>query len=118
MDSRELGIFGEEYTTSYLTDMGYRIIERNYRTRYGEIDIIAEQAETIVFVEVKSRRSRIYGEPREAVSLRKQQKLLRTAMIFLQEKHWEERACRFDVVEVVFLPNGLVKPYHIENAFS
>lgn len=118
MDSKELGHFGEAYTATHLADLGYRIIARNYRSRYGEIDIVAEQGDTVVFVEVKARRSRIYGEPKEAVGIRKQQKLIRTAMIFLQENNWEERACRFDVIEVVFLPNGTVRVEHIENAFS
>lgn len=118
MDNKELGQFGEEYTASYLADKGYRILTRNYRTRYGEIDIIAMQDDTVVFIEVKARRSRIYGEPKEAVSSRKQQRLITTALIYLQENKWEEKACRFDVVEVVFLANGTVKPHHIENAFS
>lgn len=118
MDNKELGQFGEDYTASYLSDIGYRVVARNYRSRYGEIDMIAMQDDTIVFVEVKARRSRIYGEPKEAVGIRKQQKLIKTAIVFLQENNWEDRACRFDVVEVIFLPNGSVKPCHIENAFA
>ena len=118
MDTKELGMFGEEHAALYLEDMGYRILARNYRSRYGEIDIIAEHQETIVFVEVKARRSYFYGEPKESIHISKQRKLIRTAMIYLQEKEWEERECRFDAIEVVFLPNGSIRPYHIENAFS
>lgn len=117
MDTKELGTFGEEHAALYLKDLGYRILARNYRSRYGEIDIIAEWGEAVVFVEVKARRSYLYGEPKESIHLRKQKKLIQTAMIYLQEKQWEERECRFDVIEVVFLPNGSIRPYHIENAF-
>lgn len=118
MDTKQLGVFGEEHAAMYLEDAGYRILARNYRSRYGEIDIIAEYRETIVFVEVKARRSYLYGEPKESIHIRKQRKLIQTAIIYLQEKEWEERECRFDVIEIVFLPNGLIRPQHIENAFS
>ena len=118
MDTKELGIFGEEHAALYLEDLGYRILTRNYRSRYGEIDIIAEKDETLVFIEVKARRSYLYGEPKDSIHIRKQKKLIQTAMIFLQENEWEDHDCRFDVIEVTFLPNGSIRPYHIENAFS
>ncbi len=118
MDTKELGVFGEEHAALYLEDLGYRILTRNYRSRYGEIDIIAEKDKTIVFIEVKARRSYLYGEPKDSIHIRKQKKLIQTAMIFLQENEWEDCDCRFDVIEVTFLPNGAIRPYHIENAFS
>ena len=118
MDTKEFGIFGEEHAALYLKDLGYRILSRNYRSRYGEIDIIAKQEETIVFIEVKARRSYFYGEPKDSIHIRKQKKLIQTAMIFLQEHEWEEQACRFDVIEITRLPNGSIRLNHIENAFS
>ena len=118
MDTKQLGIFGEEHAALYLEDLGYRILTRNYRSRYGEIDIIAEKDETLVFIEVKARRSYLYGEPKDSIHIRKQKKMIQTATIYLQENGWEDYSCRFDVIEVTFLPNGSIRPYHIENAFS
>jgi putative endonuclease len=97
---------GEELAAAYLTKAGYRIVERNYRCRFGEIDIVAEEGETLVFIEVKSRRSVAYGEPQLAVSHQKQKKISRIAMHYLQERQFHHRFARFDVVAVKLLPSG------------
>jgi len=97
---------GEELATAYLTEAGYHIVERNYRCHFGEIDIVAEEGETLVFIEVKSRRSVAYGEPQLAVGHQKQKKISRIAMHYLQERRLYHRLARFDVVAVKLLPSG------------
>jgi putative endonuclease len=97
---------GEELAAAYLAEAGYRIIERNYRCLFGEIDIVAEEGGALVFVEVKSRRNEAFGSPQTAVGLEKQRKLSRIALHYLQEKHLGNRPARFDVVAVKLIPSG------------
>ena len=108
---------GEALAADYLTDAGYRIIERNYRCHFGEIDIVAEEGETLVFIEVKSRRSEAYGDPQLAVGHEKQKKISRIAMHYLEEKRLRHRPARFDVVAVKLLSSGH-KIELIRNAFE
>jgi putative endonuclease len=97
---------GEELAAAHLAEAGYRIIERNYRCLFGEIDIVAEEGEILVFVEVKSRRSAAYGDPQLAVGCEKQRKISRIAEHYLREKRLCHRPARFDVVAVKLLPVG------------
>ena len=97
---------GEELAVAYLAEAGYRIVERNYRCLFGEIDIVAEEGETLVFVEVKSRRSDAYGDPQLAVGHQKQKKISMIAVHYLAERHLRHRLARFDVVAVKLLPAG------------
>ncbi|OIP93489.1 MAG: YraN family protein [Syntrophobacterales bacterium CG_4_8_14_3_um_filter_58_8] len=97
---------GEELAAAYLAEAGYRIIERNYRCLFGEIDIVAEEGETLVFVEVKSRRSDAYGDPQLAVGHQKQKKISMISVHYLTERHLHHRLARFDVVAVKLLPAG------------
>jgi putative endonuclease len=108
---------GEELAAAYLAEAGYRIVERNYRCLFGEIDIVAEEGETLVFVEVKSRRSEAYGDPQLAVGHEKQKKISRIAMHYLEEKRLRHCPARFDVVAVKLLPSGH-KIELIRNAFE
>lgn len=96
---------------------GYRILDRNYRCKTGEIDIIAQKDCMIVFVEVKTRRSYAYGTPAEAVNYKKRTKIIKTALWYLKATHNEERAFRFDILEVL-LDKDAVKCNHIINAFG
>ncbi|MBU2262867.1 MAG: YraN family protein, partial [Proteobacteria bacterium] len=80
------GKTGEELAAAYLAEAGYRILERNYRCLFGEIDIVAQEGETLVFVEVKSRSSGAYGDPQLAVGRRKQQKISRISVHYLAER--------------------------------
>lgn len=112
------GIIGEDLAVQFLEGKQYRILERNYRVKTGEIDIIAEFKKTIVFVEVKTRRTTSYGFPAEAVTYAKQQKIIHTAAWFLNQNRYETRACRFDVVEVILSANSAACCNHIENAFG
>lgn len=114
-----LGIFGldgEERAAKYLKKQGYEIISRNFQSRFGEIDIIAENKEYIIFTEVKARSENSIAEPKEFVDLRKQRKIIKTAEIFLSE-NFTEKQPRFDVVEVK-KEKGKFSVNHIENAFE
>jgi|WetSurMetagenome_2_1015567.scaffolds.fasta_scaffold1479655_1 putative endonuclease len=91
---------GEDLAASYLKKKGYRILERNYRCPYGEMDIVARESGSIVFVEVKSRRSDRYGDPQDAVDTNKQKKLSLVSLHYLNEKNLPSDNARFDVVAV------------------
>ena len=115
---KELGKAGEERAALYLKrQCGYRILQRNYRTRLGEIDIIARDCDTIVFVEVKTRRSLCYGYPAEAVAQHKQFKLKITAQSYMSRYRLWDVPCRFDVIEVMPGPGGALRLHHIRHAF-
>ena len=113
----KLGAWGEEQAAQFLRRRGVKILHRNYRTPVGEIDIIARQGKTLLFVEVKTRRSTVCGVPAEAVGPTKQRQIIRTAEWFLLQKKSIRLQPRFDVVSV--LANGdQVDIEHIENAFG
>lgn len=103
---KKTGQRGEDLAADYLAGAGYRIVERNYRCFYGEIDIVAREGETLVFAEVKSRRSEAYGAPQLAVGREKQKKLSRIALHYLAQKHPSGTPARFDVVAVRLRPEG------------
>lgn len=115
------GQFGEEFTAKYLKKHGYKIIEQNYHSRYGEIDIIAVKNSVIAFVEVKTRTEGARYMPREAVDFYKQQKCIKTAQLFLTQQYTEYQP-RFDVSEILLQKREddklKVKEHtYIENAF-
>lgn len=112
------GKAGEAIAAEHLVKNRFRIIERNYRCFLGEIDIIAEEGRTIVFVEVKSKTADTYGRPEEAVDARKQVKLSRVALSWLRDKASLERPARFDVISVSFGPQNAVEIIHYRNAFD
>ncbi len=112
-----LGRMGEDVAAKILKGVGYRIIDRNYRCRGGEVDIVALDDETVVFVEVKTRSSEEYGPPQLAVDKRKQRQLARAAMTYLKEKKLLRWPARFDVVGIVV--SGESRDIeHIKNAFD
>lgn len=117
--SNTLGAWGEEKAVRFLKQRGYRIIERNFRCRFGEIDIIAEKDEYLSFVEVRLRKNIRYGTPEDTVDWRKQQKLRLTADYYLMT-HETELAPRFDVL-ALYAHNGEdtwpLPLKHIKNAF-
>lgn len=118
MTRGETGRLGEELCARYLEKNGYAIVMRNFHARFGEIDVIAETEEEICFVEVKTRKANAMVSPVQAVDLRKQQKLVLTAQVYLQ-RHPSEKQPRFDVFEVLTGTDG--KPTHqrhLENAFD
>lgn len=117
MDKRAFGRRGENAAALYLARHGYKILERNYRLRSAEIDIIAEEGELLLFIEVKTRSSLLYGQAAEAVDLHKQQKIILAAKAYVREHDYIGRPCRFDVIEVY--PRGdTCRVHHIRDAFS
>ena len=113
MNKRKFGIIGEKIAQKYLKNNGYKIIENNYYTRNGEIDIIANKEKYIVFVEVKTRTKEKYGKPSEAVNKTKKLHMRRSAAIFLRENNFSKFIIRFDVIEV-YMINGKCKINHIK----
>lgn len=97
---QQYGQQGEQIAAAFLKKRGYKILERNYRTPLGEIDIIAKQGRTIVFVEVKSRKTDRFGSPKESITRAKQARLTRTALCYLKETDQMDVSARFDVVIV------------------
>ncbi len=118
MTTSLLGKWGEALAAETYRKKGYKIVAVNYRTRFGEIDIIAENKGFIVFIEVKLRKNSNFGDAAEFVTYSKQKKLRMTAEIWLSENETKKQA-RFDVVEV-YAPSGISEDYTIniiENAF-
>ncbi len=113
------GDVGEREAARYLRKKKYRILQSQMRNRFGEIDLIAQDGDTIVFVEVKTRREAGHGAPFEAVTAEKQRKLTLAALAYLKRNRLLDRRCRFDVVSIVW-PDGIVHPQieHFVNAFE
>ena len=112
-----LGKSGEELAVALLEKNGYRILARNYKTKLGEIDIVAYDKDTICFVEVKTRHSDKYGMPQEAISGFKQRQISKTALMYLQKNHLLDKNARFDVVSIIYSQN-LPKLDLIKDAFE
>jgi len=115
----KLGTKGEKRAAKFLKRKGYKIIQRNYRCKLGEIDIIARQSDTIVFVEVKTRQTKDFGAPQDAITAAKKNHISKVALCYIKDKNLMGQSCRFDVVAVDFSPQSR-KPKidHIENAFE
>ncbi|MBV8696207.1 MAG: YraN family protein [Chloroflexi bacterium] len=108
-----LGRTGERLATEHLTALGYRILERNFRCTCGEIDLIAEHEQDLVFVEVKTRRGTAYGLPEDAVTLRKKRKIIQVATCYLDERCCPERSWRIDVVAVQLSTGGKLEEIRV-----
>ena len=116
---RPIGVKGEEEAARFLTRSGYAILDKNVRTRAGEIDLVAKEGKTLVFVEVKTRRDLEGDPPQAGVHTRKQNRLAKLAHGYLKLKRIRQTPCRFDVVAVIINDEGGVKAIrHIPNAFS
>ena len=117
--SNPIAIRGEDLATQFLKNKGYKIIERNFRKGYGEIDIIAIQGRTLVFVEVKTRTSNQYGSPLEAISYFKLRSLIKTAEFYKMLNPKLPEALRIDAVSILLdISNNLVNIEHVENISS
>ncbi len=116
---KRLGGWGETIAAEYLTGNGYVILERNFRTQYGEIDLIALDKEILVFVEVKTRTSRKFGYPEEAISPKKKEHLLASAQAYLQTHQEMERDWRIDVLAIERIDrNSLPEITQFENIIT
>lgn len=120
MNTKRLGNRGEEAAAAYLEQKGYEILERQFRTPLGEIDLIARDGKTLAFIEVKTRRSERYGRPAAAVGSEKQRRIIRAAMWYIvnKQRQGDVPPCRFDVVEIYASSQGACRIRHLENAFE
>ena len=109
---------GEELASKFLKKQGYKIVEKNFRTSLGEIDIVALDRDTITFVEVKTRKSTAFGYPQEAVGLKKQKKISQVASIYLNQKKLNSEKARFDIVAILLSPDQTEKIELIKDAFE
>lgn len=117
MEKTSFGREGEELARRYLEKKGYRFLDGNFRTTHSEIDLIMNDGGTLVFIEVKSRQNRRYGEPVEAVNPAKQRHIRIGAKAYVMKRRIENRRIRFDVVEVMVSPAGETRFRHTRNAF-
>ena len=106
---RELGRIAEDHAARYLVSQGYQIRERNFRTRTGEVDIIAEQRGVLAFLEVRARTRTDFATPMESVTTAKQRRIVRAASTYIATRERRERVMRFDVAEVFLSPQGQVR---------
>jgi putative endonuclease len=114
----QFGQASEVCAEQFLRAKGYRILERNLRTSLGELDLVAEDAGVLVFVEVKGRATEAFGGALLAVDHRKRAKLVRLASQYLAQRHLSDRPCRFDVVLVQGHPSAQGQIEHLQNAFE
>ena len=121
MDRSRLNIakIGESYAVAHLKARGYQILAQNYRFGRGEIDLIAQDGDCIVFVEVKARRTLKFGTPQSAVTTQKQRQISKVALGYLKAHNRFDAPCRFDVIAIHLSPQlELLKLEQIENAFA
>jgi len=116
---KEIGAIGEKLAADFLKKRGYKIIQRNFRCREGEIDIIVQKDECLVFVEVRTKKNTAFGTPEESVTLSKREKLISLADAYIQACNKPPQSWRIDVVAVELTPDHRVSRLeHIENAVS
>jgi putative endonuclease len=112
-NKKDMGYLGEQVATEYLEKNNYKILDRNFYCRQGEIDIIAKDKKEIVFIEVKTRTNYNFGKPSEAINNIKQKHLYKTARYFLYKNNLLNCLIRFDAIEVLIL-NGKIKINHLK----
>ena len=119
-DNKGLGNLGEEIAATFLSANGYRIIERNFRCKGGEVDIIARdpKEKSLVFIEVKARRGLSYGVPQLAVTPFKQRQISKAALTWLSKNRLHDSNARFDVIAILLAVDGRHTIEHIVNAFE
>jgi putative endonuclease len=115
--NQDIGTRGEDLAVEFLEAIGLQVLDRNWRCRHGELDVVAADGSDIVFVEVKTRTGNGYGRPEEAVTARKQQRLRQLAGLWLSEQTRPWRRVRFDVVAIVTRRGYLPMVQHLRGAF-
>ncbi len=114
----QFGQASEMQAEQFLVAKGYRILDRNVRTRLGELDLVADDHGVVVFVEVKGRTTDAFGGALLAVDHRKRVKLTKLATQYLAQRHWSDKVCRFDVVLVQGRASNQGRIEHLQNAFD
>lgn len=117
-ESKDIGTAGEDFACGYLKDLGWQVLERNFRSYHGEIDIIAKHKDIIVFVEVKNYSFRSYYPPVYSIRASKKQCMIHTAKYYLTKNRINDVNCRFDVLTIFVTFSGERKTEHYENAFQ
>lgn len=115
--NQEIGKLGEDIAVNYLKQKGYKILDRNFECRQGELDIIALDKKEIVFIEVKTRTSNKYGIPSEAVNKIKQKHMLQTIKFYLYIRNLSDEFVRIDVIEV-YIKDNVYRVNHIKQAID
>jgi putative endonuclease len=118
MDNRTLGERGEAIAAAYLKGQKFTIVERNFRCKAGELDIIARDGKTFVFVEVKTRRTLTFGPPQLALTPFKQRQISKAALTWLAKKNQFGASARFDVIAIIVPDHQVPQIEHIRNAFD
>ncbi|MBU3159264.1 YraN family protein [Clostridium frigoris] len=117
--NKDIGTFGEEIAETFLKNLGYKVIDKNFRCKCGEIDLIAIHKDYICFIEVKTRYGIKFGIPAESVTTYKQHKIYKTAQVYILKKNIIDWNFRFDVIEVLLnIDNNDFFVNHIEDAFQ
>jgi putative endonuclease len=116
VNTRSRGALGEDTAVDYLRKKGYRILARNFRYERGEIDIVAEDQHELVFIEVKARRTKRFGDPEDAITAAKCRQLWKVAEGYLFQHELEDKECRFDVVAIEYM-NNVPVIRHLIDAF-
>lgn len=116
--NKDIGSFGEDLSINYLIDNGYYILEKNYRNKIGEIDIICKKNNLLIFIEVKSRYTNSYGFPIESVTYYKRKQIIKVSMLYIILNKYNNFNIRYDVIEVFFNKNNdLFNINHTTDAF-
>jgi len=118
LKKRLLGCKGEDLAVEFLKENKYKILDRNFRTKYGEIDIVAKEGKVVCFVEVKTRTSDKFGVGLEAVDASKQGRIVKSAIVYIEENSLDDCAVRFDVVSVGQDLEGVGSVEIFRNAFE
>ena len=115
--NKKIVIFGEMLVITYLENMNYEILDKNYKTKFGEIDIIAKDKKEYVFIEVKTRTSSKYGMPSEAVDFNKEKHIKKSSQVYVYLNNLENKYIRYDVIEVYFINKNKYYINHLKNNF-
>lgn len=118
MIQNDIGARGEKASAEYLQNKDYTILKRNFHSRFGEIDIIAEKNNTICFIEVKTRKNSRFIRPAQTVNYSKRQKIIQTAKWYLSRNFSENKAYRFDIIEVIYYDSYIFSFNHLKGAFE
>ncbi|NIJ50921.1 YraN family protein [Dyadobacter arcticus] len=113
----DTGHWGEATAATFLIQNGFEIIEKNFRGRYAEIDLIVKKDKMLIFVEVKTRSGIAYGMPEEFVNVTKARAIMKAAENYIFDKDWHFDV-RFDIISILIFTNGKIDIRHIEDAFS
>ena len=115
--NKKIGSFGEMLVITYLENMNYEILDKNYKTKFGEIDSIAKDKKEYVFIEVKTRTSSKYGMPSEAVDFNKEKHIKKSSQVYVYLNNLENKYIRYDVIEVYFINKNKYYINHLKNNF-